>query len=295
MHSSPTHNLRDIDIGTMTRAEAEQIFAMACAENWNPGTYDFACAWEYDPDAFIALRLRGEMIAGGSIFRHTPSFGFMGLFIVNPRYRGLGLGRQLWRERLERLQARLAPDAMIAMDGVFEMERFYTSGGFKPCHETARYQGVARAVPAATVDPSLLVFGDPGIDALLSLDRSYLPYDRTGLLKLWLAQPQTLRAGAFRDGELVGFGLARPAATGFKIGPLIAEDQQVARALLADLIAKVEGQQIQIDVPGPNIEGSALASACGLVPVFGCRRMYFGRSPDQQLSAIYASMSLEFG
>ncbi|MEI6642757.1 MAG: GNAT family N-acetyltransferase [Novosphingobium sp.] len=287
--------LNSTEIGPMTYAEALQIFALARAEDWNPGTFDLACAWASDPEAFIALRHQEAMIAGGSIFRHSADFGFMGLFIVEPRYRGLGLGRRLWHDRLARLRARLAPDAVIAMDGVFEMERFYAAGGFVPAYATTRYEGMARPVPATAVDFALQIDWAPRHDAILALDRKTVPYDRTGLLSCWLALPETIQAMAIRDGELVGFGLARPASAGFKIGPLIAGEPQVARALLADMVARIEGHQIQIDVPAPNNEGAALALSYGLAPVFGCRRMYFGRKPAEGLSSVYAGMSLEFG
>jgi GNAT superfamily N-acetyltransferase len=287
--------LRASDIGPATYAEASQIFAMARGEGWNPGNSDLACAWASDPEAFIALRHRGTMIAGGSIFRHSADFGFMGLFIVEPRHRGLGLGRRLWHERLARLRARLAPGAVIAMDGVFEMEPFYAAGGFQPAYETIRYQGMAAPAPATPDNATLRMDADPPLEALLALDGRTVPYDRTGLLSRWLAQPETLRAAAFRHGELVGFGLARPAATGFKIGPLIAHEPQVARTLLAELVGRVAGHQVQIDVPSPNREGVSLALAHGLAPAFGCRRMYLGRKPTEDLSVIYGAMSLEFG
>ncbi|KUR72598.1 hypothetical protein AQZ52_04970 [Novosphingobium fuchskuhlense] len=283
------------EIGPMTYAEAVQIFALARAEGWNPGTFDLACAWTCDPEAFIALRHQETMIAGGSIFRHNADFGFMGLFIVEPRYRGLGLGRRLWHDRLARLRARLTPGAVIAMDGVFEMERFYAAGGFEPAYATTRYQGIAVPAPTPKVDNALQIDCAPRHEAVLALDRRTVPYDRTGLLSRWLALPETIQGAAIREGELVGFGLARPASSGFKIGPLIARDPQVARALFADLVARVAGHQIAIDVPAPNQDGAALALSYGLSPVFGCRRMYFGHKPAEDLSSVYAAMSLEFG
>lgn len=295
MELEPADLLNAAEIGAMSYAEAMQIFALARTEGWNPGSFDLACAWASDPEAFIVMRDRGAMIAGGSIFRHNPGFGFMGLFIVDPRYRGLGLGRRLWHERFARLRARLDPGAVIAMDGVFEMERFYAAGGFEPAYETTRYQGIARAIEVAQVDPALAIDAAPHHDAILALDRRAVSYDRTGLLSYWLALPETLQAAAFHGGELVGFGLARPAASGFKVGPLIAEKPHIARALLSHLVARVEGHQIQIDVPGPNREGRALALSYRLDPVFGCRRMYFGGRPAEDLTSIFAAMSLEFG
>jgi GNAT superfamily N-acetyltransferase len=283
------------EIANMTYAEAEAIFALASIEGWNPGQYDLQCAWECDPEAFIAFRYQGKMIAGGSIFRHNPSFGFMGLFIVDEAYRGLGIGRRLWNERLQRLRARLAPDAVIAMDGVFAMEGFYTAGGFEPAYEVVRYQGLPDGALAKAINAPKPIRASISDDLLTAHDRAHVPYDRTTLLASWLSQPATVKAATFKDGALVGFGLARPAQSGFKIGPLIADDAAVAQGLLADLILQTEGAHIQIDVPSPNQAGVTLAKSFGLEASFGCRRMYFGGKPDADLSSTFAAMSLEFG
>ncbi len=287
--------LATLKIGQMTFSEATQIFALASGEGWNPGEGDLQCAWACDPDAFIALRYRGKMIAGGSIFRHSPSFGFMGLFIVDEAYRGLGLGRQLWHERLQLLRARLAPDAVIGMDGVFAMERFYAAGGFEPAYETVRYQGVASGVVTRISYAQIPIHATVSNDILLAYDRGRTPYDRGTLLASWLSRPKIMRAAAFQEGVLVGFGLARPAGTGFKIGPLVADNALIARGLLADLIDRLDGAQVQIDVPSPNQDGVALAKSFGLEASFGCRRMYFGGKPDEDVSSIFGAMSLEFG
>ena len=290
-----TDVLASLKIVNMTFSEAEQIFALASGEGWNPGEDDLKCAWACDPEAFIALRYRDKMIAGGSIFRHSPSFGFMGLFIVEEAYRGLGLGRRLWHERLKRLRSRLAPDAVIGMDGVFAMESFYAAGGFEPAYETVRYQGVACGTISKTSSAQIPIHATVSNDILLNYDRNRTAHDRGTLLASWLSQPQIMRAATFQEGVLVGFGLARPAETGFKIGPLVADNAQIAQGLLADLIERLDGAQVQIDVPTPNQDGVALAKSFGLEASFGCRRMYFGGKPKEDLSTLFGAMSLEFG
>lgn len=42
----------------------------------------------------------------------------MGLFIVDPKYRGQGLGRKLWYARRDHLLSRLQPNATIGLDAV---------------------------------------------------------------------------------------------------------------------------------------------------------------------------------
>ena len=105
----------------MTRPEVETLLGWARDEGWNPGLHDAEMFWLTDPEAFIAIELDGELIGGGSITSYDGQFGFMGLFIVRPKFRGKGLGTRLWYKRKTRLQKRLERGAAIGMDGVFEM------------------------------------------------------------------------------------------------------------------------------------------------------------------------------
>ena len=94
-------------IGAMTRPEAEVLGEWAAAEQWNPGLSDIPLAYDYDPEAFIALRKGDVMVGGGSILSYGGAAGFMGLFILRADLRRQGLGAVLWHERLRRLRARL--------------------------------------------------------------------------------------------------------------------------------------------------------------------------------------------
>lgn len=282
----------DIVIDSMTFAEAQSHFELARQEGWNPGLHDCDCAWAVDPDAFVALRHDGDIIGGGSIFRHSDAFGFMGLFIVKPEYRRLGAGKQLWQERFRRLRARLAPGASIGMDGVFQMEGFYKAGGFHTQYETVRYTGMATCDDPAQAD---LCEEGGAISDLLAYDRAHTGYDRSGLLRAWLEQDQNLIAVHSIDGRISGFAIARPAFSGYKIGPLLADTPAIASALLDNLFDRLVGHFVQIDVPTPNSAAVALVQSHQFTPDFGCARMYCGDAPSADLSHIFGGMSFEFG
>ena len=60
-------------------------------------------------------------------------------------------------------------------------------------------------------------------------------------------------------------------------------------------MARVAGKQVQLDVPEPNDTGIRLASALGLIEVFGCARMYYGVPPNLPIEQIFGVTSFEFG
>ena len=279
-------------IGPMVPEEIDQLGAWATEEGWNPGRHDLAIARRTDPDAFIALRRRGELVGGGSIFRHHDEFGFMGLFIVRKDVRGTGLGALLWQWRLAALRQRLAAVATIGMDGVCDMVPFYTRGGFRFAHRDLRFEGVAPDSPPA---PQALSLNEVPFEQLLAFDAEHFPGPRPLFLQQWLFQPDARGFALRAHGALCGYGLARRCHQGFKLGPVFAQTPLQATQLLQTLCASIAGEAIQMDIPEPNEAGLALASTLGLQESFSCARLYCGPDPALRIGQIFGVTSFEFG
>ncbi len=280
-----------LSIGPMSREDVAILAGWAADEGWNPGKADIGIAWDIDPDAFIALHRDNELVGGGTIFRHSPHFGFMGLFIVKAGLRRGGLGAPLWHERLARLRARLAADATIGMDGVFEMEAFYARGGFTLAHRDLRFQGSAEG----TADRAVRRLTESDFTAVDFFDQLHFPTPRPAFLRRWLFQSGAQGMGVFDGGTLLGYGVSRPGRVGFKLGPVFATTPDAAERLLGSLMAHAPGEQVQLDVPEPNEAGLRLARKFRLSEVFGCARMYYGPLPNLPLQQIFGVTSFEFG
>ena len=260
----------NLSLGSMRRDEVDILAGWAADEGWNPGKADITIAWDIDREAFIALRKGSELVGSGTIFSYGVLFGFMGLFIVRRDLRGDGLGRQLWRYLLERLQDRLAPGASIGMDGVFAMVSSYERSGFVFAHKDLRFEGIAKG----TIDSEVQQLDLSTFAIVDRFDRAHVPAPRTSFLQRWMFQAGAYAVGLFEKDELVGYGIARPARTGYKIGPLFAARADIAERLVMNLMAQIAGEQVQLDVPEPNQAGIGLALKLGLREVFGCARIY---------------------
>jgi hypothetical protein len=288
-------------ISAMTRDEAEVLLGWAAAEGWNPGLADLEVAWSFDPQGFIALRHTApgqaeELVGGGAILSYGGQCGFMGLFIMRADHRGQGLGRVLWHERLRRLQGRLQPGAFIAMDGVLNMAPFYAAGGFVQHYHDLRFHGpadtAALVVPVGVVTVPLASVPFAEVDAY---DREVFGRPRTGFLRRWLAVNGGHGVAVRTEGGLRGYGFLRPCLNGHKFGPVFADDAATARALLRDLMARVPGETVALDVPEPNGEAMAIAAELGWASPFSCAKMFLGGSPPDTTARVYGVTSFEFG
>ena len=288
-----------LHIRNMTRAELDVIVEWAANEGWNPGLHDADIFWATDPDAFIAAELKGEMIGGGSIVNYGGVCGFMGFFLIHPQFRGRGFGAQLWLARRERLIKRLQAPARIEMDGLFHMQSFYAKGGFQFLHRDFRFQATASAqsnVPASNstlcdvVDLSTLAF-----DEINQYDQTIFMAPRPQFLRRWISQPACHALGATHNGKLVGYAIARPSRTGYRIGPLFANDPAIVGRLFQSLLTRLPHQQVQIDVPECNTAGVEMVKSSGFQEVFGCARMAFGPPLPRPLQNIFGVTTFELG
>lgn len=271
-------------IRTLDSDEVETLVGWAAAEGWNPGIGDAAAFRTADPEGFLGAFVEGEIVAGISAVAYGDSFGFIGLYICRPEFRGQGHGKAVWDAGMERLGNRT-----IGLDGVPEQQANYSAMGFSKAYETTRMTGVPPVADEGGItDISLDVSSE-----LRALDHQCFPGPRDRFLATWLAPPRHSLA-AVEDGRLVGYGVVRACGEGHKVGPLFAESDAVALRLLAALAGRAGGP-VQVDVPmGQGAFHEALGGA-GMVPGFSTARMYRGPAPEVASSKIYGISTLELG
>jgi hypothetical protein len=272
----------------MTRDELDGAVERAAREGWNPGLHDASCFWAIDPDGFFAGELDGRVVACGAALRYDDRFAFCGLYVVDPAYRGRGLGLELTRARLAHVGG-----CNAGLDGVLGMAGRYERLGYRRAHLSTRFTFTPRQAfpePDWLVPPSAVDFGK-----LADYDAAHFPARREGFLRAWLGQPDS-RALVLRDGSTVkGYGVIRRCRQGHKVGPLFANDEEGAGALLGALCNHGLGGPVSLDVPEPNAAGVALARRLGMEPAFACVRMYLRGDPGLPLGRVFGLTTFEAG
>ena len=276
-------------IRTMTRNDIDTAIVWAAREGWNPGLDDAECFHAADAEGFLMGVLDDEPVATISVVRYGTTFGFLGLYIVKPEYRGRGYGIQLWNAGLARLANRT-----VGLDGVVAQQDNYRKSGFTLAYRNVRYEGIADS--RSVVDPCVVSLSSVPFSAVAACDRLAFPAERADFLRCWIHRPHGNAFGFVRDGVLVGYGVIRPARNGFKIGPLLASDAAVAEALLDGLTARIpHASTFCLDVPEVNPQGVALAERHRMSVVFETARMYSGRIPEVSLHRLYGVTTFELG
>lgn len=279
--------MNDFNIRTCSRAELELVLSWAAAEGWNPGKHDALPFQVADPAGFLLGLFHGRPIAAISAVRYSPSFGFIGLYLVVPEMRHQGFGLQLWRAGLDHLQS-----CTVGLDGVIAQQANYARSGFQLAYRQIRHGGPA---PRTSLSPSLIDLRHVPLAQVLAYDQLTFPVPRPGFLAAWISMPESLALGKIANGRLHGFGVRRACLEGHKVGPLVADDEVSAEELFVGLCAGVAGQPIFLDVPEVNPAAGRLALRHGLQPVFETARMYKGGKVTINTGQVFGVTTFELG
>lgn len=277
-------------IRTMTRQEVDIAIDWAAAEGWNPGLSDADCFYAADPNGFLLGSVQGEPVATIAAITYGDAFGFIGFYMVKPEYRGTGYGMRIWQAALNRLDGRT-----IGLDGVVAQQGNYQKSGFALAYRNIRYQGIGGGgYPAASriIDLAAVPFAE-----IEAYDQAFFPGPRQQFLQCWLQQPQGAAVGVRGyDGGLAGYGVVRQCRTGYKIGPLFADDPDAAEQLFLDLKAKTPpGAALFLDTPEVNPAAIALATRYKMTPAFETARMYKGTAPELPFKRLFGVTTFELG
>jgi hypothetical protein len=221
---------------------------------------------------------------------YDGSYGFLGLYIVKPEHRGKGYRLRIWDEAVAYLGER-----NVGLDGVLAQQANYERSGFTLAYRNVRYEGQRpAAVPLSDAD--LVPLSTVAFDEVLRYDTGCFPVERRDFLQRWIAQPDSAAVARRRAGTLAGFGVIRRCRSGYKVGPLLADDAEAADALLLALSANLEaGAALYLDVPEPNKAAVRLAERYGMKPSFETVRMYSRGEPTVALGRIFGVTTFELG
>jgi predicted GNAT family N-acyltransferase len=262
------------------------VLSWAKAEGWNPGIDDANSFYIVDEGGFLIGELNGNPISSISVARYNENFNFIGLYIVKPEYRKQGYGLKTWHEALK-----LIPNQSASLDAVLQQVNNYKKFGFEPAHYHLRYQGIIHGKIAEDVMDLKTV----NFDQLCRYDSQYFPSFRPQFLQTWIIQPNCQGYAVVNDGELLGYGVIRKAIDGFKIGPLFAENQEIAEKLFLALSTYANTSYIYIDIPDINHQAISLVESYEMQSIFECVRMYTANKPSLDWTRIFGVTTLEIG
>jgi GNAT superfamily N-acetyltransferase len=271
-------------------ADAQALVAEA---GWNQTAADWQAFLDYGK--VQAIRAQGRVVATAATLPYG-AFGWISMVLVTAAFRRQGLAARLMRGAIDDLvDAGLVPvlDATPAGREVYRKLGFADTWGF------ARLARPGSARPAAMDPPADGISVGPITDAdwsgLCAYDTAAFGADRSRLLGRLRGRLPPADLVARCGGRLVGFLLGRDGRIASQLGPLIADDAVVARALLARTLATIAGP-IFIDLADSKTETRAWLEARGFAAARPLTRMvHQRRAAFDDGTRTFAVVGPEFG
>ena len=278
-----------LKIRPMKPLEIDFAIKLAAAEGWNPGLNDGPIFFRTDPNGFFVAEYNDELIGCISAVKYSQEFGFIGLYIVKPEFRGNGIGMQLWNKAICYLDG-----TNIGLDGVVEQQNNYQKSGFSFAYNNIRFQ--YRHNKRFTTSKSVRKVQSTDLNMVIEFDHVYFPANRSAFLSFWLFQNDVQAYLINQKNKITGLIVIRKCINGYKIGPLYAADINMANALFQSALTKLPSDSVvYLDIPEPNANANQLTSHYHMEKVFETARMYTRYTPNITLQNIYGVTTFELG
>jgi GNAT superfamily N-acetyltransferase len=230
-------------------------------------------------------------------------FGWISMVLVAGEYRRQGLATHLMHRCIEELtSAGCVPllDATPAGREVYRALGFEDTWSFHRLTLSEQRQPAGSASRAA--DPArhagdivIRAIDDSVWPAICAYDAAAFGAERGALLAHLCRRLPPAALCATRGGRIVGFLLGRDGRTTSQLGPLIAEDDAAAQALLASALVAVDGP-LYIDLADAKAAIAAWLAERGFQPQRPLTRMVYRRREGfDDPARTYAVLGPEFG
>jgi GNAT superfamily N-acetyltransferase len=281
-----------LSFGTLHASELTDAEALVAGAGWNQTADDWRVF--LSQGKVHAVRSGGRVIATAATLPYGGRFGWISMVLVQHDYQRRGIARDLLRRCIDDLTGAglvAVLDATPAGREVYRGLGFQDSWGFQR-FAAPRVQAAPAGLPVGII---VRPVDDAAWPRLCAYDAAVFGADRTGMLaNLRNRLPQAALV-AERDGAISGFLLGRDGRVATQLGPLIAEDDATARALLSRALAGISGP-VFIDVTDAKADTVALLTGQGCVSQRPLTRMLLGRSESfDDGERTYAVAGPEFG
>eukprot|EP00347_Sterkiella_histriomuscorum_P019002 403343345 len=232
-------------------------------------------------------------------YAYDDKYGFLGNGLFDPQFRSKGYCSEIFEYCRDTLGHR-----QIGGDGVMYMMEAFRRWGFTDYHFINTFQYVVQPKLLINVQNIKDVQSEEDVNKLLKYDKEVFGFDRSKVLKLMLKSQSDVEFKIAFDKDLignesvVGYGLIRKTLDqDWFVGPLIANNEDIARDLFQALVQDKQNQQIHLISEEISTKTAKLVEKFNMKQIMEPkrRRVYINGNPNRSdYDKIYFNMSLGF-
>jgi len=272
-----------VDWRPLRPADLAAAQALVRLASWNQTEADWAGYLAFAPDGCLAAWASGELAGTATTIRYGQELGWIGMVLVHPNFRRLGLGSELLRRALRHLSE--LGTRSIGLDATPLGRKVYVPLGFRDVGEIARFEGIGPGHPAAGPSPrsgaGIRRLHQSDLMAVGDLDTRAFGVPRPEVLATLSRRNPDWCFVAVDESGLSGYLLARQGREAVQAGPGVARDPEVAEGLFRALLGALQNQRVFLDVPASNPSALEMVRRHGFKVQRSFTRMALGEDPPR--------------
>ena len=276
-------------IRTMQRNDVPAGLRLCRASGWNQLEDDWSVFLDSNQGGCRVAEKDGEVIGTVATLPYQERFSWLSMVLVDPKHRRAGVGTALLLEGLA-----LSGETCIRLDATAAGRELYRQHGFHDEYPISRLALKAEARPTAAAK-DVKKMSEHDFAKVLAEDGRIFGASRERVLRSLYERAPEFAYVVEGDG-IEGYCFARPGFLYQQLGPIVAKQERVARALISECIAHSGRQHLGIDAPQHSRSWLDWLRLQGFEEERSFVRMYRGehRYPGVPEN-VYATVGPEFG
>lgn len=281
----------NIQLRIMRQRDISLAMRLKSIANWNQSESDWKLLLNAGNGGNFVAIYQGKEIGTTTTLPYQNRFSWIGMVLVDPAFRGLGIGTALLKKAVEFAKRR----GNVRLDATPQGKKLYETWGFQTERELVRLErkaGNSLSKPGKKCSPIITSI----LDELIAVDTPIFGADRGMVLRHLFNQGPAFGFYVERNGKITGYCLGRSGSNFEQIGPIVAENQEDAINLLLTSMESCQDKPIIVDVLTEKSHWLDVLNSLGFKIQRPFIRMYLGKldhSGDPGLQ--YAIAGPEFG
>ena len=235
---------------------------------WNQTAVDWERFLSASPEGCFVAEYGGRVVGTSTTIVYEGRFAWIGMVLVDPQYRGRGIGTALLECAIQYLGSRNV--LSIKLDATAQGKLLYEKLGFVSEYRVERWL-LKRQADEKPVQKVYV-----GIEDVLELDREIFGADRSELLRSLAEDAPDFTMVARHEAEVVGYTFGRRGSRANHLGPWMASNEVVAATLLDEFLYRSDRELVFVDCVSQNHWAVPLIKARGFVFSRPLTRMFRG-------------------
>jgi GNAT superfamily N-acetyltransferase len=232
----------DPDIRLLTTRDLDGAFGLSAGAGWNQRLADWHMLLQVAPAGSFAA-VADDRIVGTAIGIDYGTFGWIAMMLVDPAWRGRGIGARLLEEAI----GAVPPAMPIRLDATPLGRPLYQRYGFEDESELTRHVAdPSRPADSASAGRRVRPLTDADLPAVIARDDRVFGAHRRILLE-WALHGAGQYAHVIDGAGGADYCFGRPGRLFDQIGPVVAGDDDGAQALVSASLRAAEGRAVVVD------------------------------------------------